>query len=125
MGKIKGIFGPGLMHTHTHIPYTYTHAHTHACMQVRNSCKTLIGDAWSNAPQLRSCILLAHDSLSSLVYPMITHTSLVAGNLPIKTLVARQQPTTFYESEADSHLFSNVQVCIACHAPIAQTTLHV
>ena len=34
-------------------------------------------------------ILLAHDSLSSLAYPMITHTSLVAGNLPIKTLVAR------------------------------------
>ena len=38
-------------------------------------------------------ILLAHDPLLSLVYPMITHTSLVAGNLPIKILVARQQPT--------------------------------
>ena len=31
--------------------------------------------------------------LSSLAYPMITHTPLVAGNLPIKTLVARQWPT--------------------------------
>ena len=38
-------------------------------------------------------ILLAHDPLSSLVYPMITHTSLVAGSLPIKPLVARQRPT--------------------------------
>ena len=38
-------------------------------------------------------ILLAHDPLSSLAYSMITHTPLVAGNLPIKTLVARQQPT--------------------------------
>ena len=28
--------------------------------------------------------LLAHDPLSTLVYPTITHTSLVAGNLPLK-----------------------------------------
>ena len=39
-------------------------------------------------------ILLAHDPLSSLAYSMITHTPPVASKLPIKTLVARQQPTT-------------------------------
>lgn len=33
-------------------------------------------------------ILLAHSPLSSLVYPMITHSPPVASNLPIKTLVA-------------------------------------
>jgi hypothetical protein len=37
--------------------------------------------------------LLAHRPLSSLAYPMIIHTPLVAGNLPIKFLVARQWPT--------------------------------
>ena len=37
--------------------------------------------------------MLAHDPLSSLAYPMIMHTPLVASNLPIKTLVAKQQPT--------------------------------
>ena len=37
--------------------------------------------------------MLAHDPLSSLAYLMITHTPLVASNLPIKTLVARQRPT--------------------------------
>ena len=34
--------------------------------------------------------ILAHDPLSLLTYPMITHTPLVACNLPIKTMVARQ-----------------------------------
>ena len=38
-------------------------------------------------------ILLAHDPLSSSTYPRIPH---VASNLPIKTLVARQQPTLSY-----------------------------
>ena len=33
-------------------------------------------------------VSLAHDPLSSLAYNMITHTPLVAVNLPIKTLVA-------------------------------------
>ena len=33
--------------------------------------------------------LLAHCPLLSLAYPMITHTPLIAGSLPIKTLVAR------------------------------------
>ena len=36
-------------------------------------------------------ILLAHDSLSSVDYPTVTHAPPVAGNPPIKTLVARQQ----------------------------------
>ena len=35
--------------------------------------------------------MLAHDPLSSLAYPMITHTNLEAGNLPTKTLVAIQR----------------------------------
>ena len=47
-------------------------------------------DTWSNAT-----VLSAHrPALSSLSYPMITHTPLIAGNLTIKTLVARQPPTT-------------------------------
>ena len=42
-------------------------------------------------------ILLVHDPFSSsLAYPMITHGPPVAHNLPIKTLVARQQPTNMY-----------------------------
>ena len=40
--------------------------------------------------------MLAHNPLSSLAYPMITHIPLVAGNFPIKTLVARQWPTNHY-----------------------------
>ena len=35
-------------------------------------------------------ILFAHDPLSSSGYPMIIYTHPVAGNLPIKALVARQ-----------------------------------
>ena len=47
-----------------------------------------------NAPQLSlATILVAHDPLSSSAYPMITHAHPVAGNLSIKTLVARQCPT--------------------------------
>ena len=38
-------------------------------------------------------VSLAHDPLSSLACPTITHTPLVASNFPIKTLVARQWPT--------------------------------
>ena len=37
--------------------------------------------------------LLAHDPLPSSTYPMIIHTHHVAGNLPKKTLVAKQWPT--------------------------------
>ena len=38
-------------------------------------------------------VLFAHDPLSSSAYPMITNTYQVTGNLPIKTLVARQLQT--------------------------------
>ena len=38
-------------------------------------------------------ILLVHDPLLSSTYPMIIHTHHVAGNLPKKTLVAKQRPT--------------------------------
>ena len=48
-------------------------------------------------------ILLAHDPLSSLAYPMITHTPLVAGNFLIKTSVARQRPT----NNTHTHNFSD------------------
>ena len=41
-------------------------------------------------------ILLVVDSLSSQDYLMMTHCLHVAGNLPIKTLVARQLPTIIY-----------------------------
>ena len=42
-------------------------------------------------------ILLVPDPLSSSAYPMITYTPPVeANNLPIKTLVAGQQPTNVY-----------------------------
>ena len=41
-------------------------------------------------------VLLAHDPLSSLAYPMITHASLVASNLPIKTLVAMAKANNYY-----------------------------
>ena len=39
-------------------------------------------------------ILLVVDHLSSWVYLMMTHPLRVAGNLPIKTLVARRLPTS-------------------------------
>ena len=51
--------------------------------------------------------LLAHDPLSSLAYPMLTHTPPLAGYLLIKTLVARQQPTNICTSLvvcADVHI---------------------
>ena len=40
-------------------------------------------------------VLLAHDPLSSLAYPMISHTPLVASNLSIKTLVAMAMANKF------------------------------
>ena len=48
--------------------------------------------------------LLAHDPLSSLAYSMSTHTPPVAGNLPIKTLVARQWPTNYSVAGLDGSL---------------------
>ena len=55
---------------------------------VGNSCKTLIG-----MHKVRGQIhpsLLAHDLLSPLAYPMITHTPLVAGNFIIKLSNSQQ-----------------------------------
>ena len=37
--------------------------------------------------------LFAHDPLSPLAYLMVTFAHFVAGNLPIKTLIARQWQT--------------------------------
>ena len=53
-------------------------------------------------------VLLVHDPLSSLAYPMITHTPLVASNLPIKTLVAIAMTNKFIYSIPRN-------VYIACH----------
>ena len=48
-------------------------------------------------PQLRSCnCLIGPRPLSSLAYNAITHTPLVAGNLPIKTLVAMAVANKLY-----------------------------
>ena len=48
--------------------------------------------------------LLAHDPLSSLTFPMITHILLVASNLPIAKLVVRQWPTNDFMTAAVIHL---------------------
>ena len=55
-------------------------------------------DAWSNTPQLRSCnYFVGPWPLSSLAYPMITHTPLVAGNLQVTmaTLLHKHTPVLF------------------------------
>ena len=97
----------------------YAHMHAH-CTCTCNSYLTLIGgardllDAWSNAPQLlRSCnyALLAHDPLSSLAYPMITHTPLVASNFPIKQLLGDGQQNQIQSKHVGCHahpIFSRV-----------------
>ena len=58
------------------------------CMVAKSFVRGACRNAWSNAPWLRSFAigLLAHDPSSSLAYPKISHTPLVAGNLPTKTL---------------------------------------
>ena len=55
----------------------------------------------SHAPQLRSCDYFV--GFSSLTYPMINHTPLVASNLPVKSLVARRWPTMNYTIIAYSY----------------------
>ena len=66
----------------------------------------------SQVPQFTACtcILMAHGSLSSLAYPMITHTlPLVVSNLLIhvhvhvKTWAAKQMPILFYSKRYDLH----------------------
>ena len=62
---------------------------------VSYSCKTLIGVHKMHdriyTPQVRSCMQLVSWPMTPLimVYPMITNTSLVSSNLPVKTSVAR------------------------------------
>ena len=47
------------------------------------------------------CWPMGHDPLPSLGYLMITYTHPAAGDLPIKTLVAKQQPTNNVVSATD------------------------
>ena len=87
-------------HTRTH---TYIHTYIHkysdflvwviyvrlASARPDYSYNTLIGMhemlGWMHSNCSLVAVLLAHDPLSSSAYNMITHTPLVAGNLPIKT----------------------------------------
>ena len=63
-------------------------------------------------------VLLVHDPFSSLAYPMITHTPPVAGNLPIKALVAvamaNKQSYSIVQEFAESTYISPyfVHVCM-------------
>ena len=63
------------------------------------TCKTLIGvhvhkiQGWLYPKKGLATVLLAHDPLSSSAYPMITHTTLIASNLPVQILVVRRWPT--------------------------------
>ena len=72
----------------------------YVCMYVCNSYLTVIGVHEVHGRMHRNnyqiTILLVVDPLSSSAYPMMTHPSPVPGNLPIKTLVARQLPTSMY-----------------------------
>ena len=114
---------PGKKHIHIHMyTHTHTHTHTHTC----NSSKTLIGvrvhemHNISNAPQLKSCnYFLAHDPLSSLAYPMITNAPLVAGSLPIKALIARQQLTNTH-----THIHTHTTCTHACMHKHTHTHTH-
>lgn len=76
--------------------YLYSLLHMFTWYLVCNSSKTWLGawDAWLNASQLLS--LLAHDSLSLLACLVITYAHLAAGNLLIRTLAAKQWPTSTY-----------------------------
>ena len=62
--------------------------------------------------------MLTYDPLSSLAYPMITHALLVAGNLPIKTLVAGQRPTNMYAdicTQCHAHVYTHTHTCTHSH----------
>ena len=72
----------------------------YACIQYVIVARTLIGVHELHGQMYPiygiATILLAHNPLSSLACPMITHTPPVASNLRIKTLVTRQWPTSIY-----------------------------
>ena len=57
----------------------------------QNSCKNLILGAFDHAPRAPQLQLL-HNECAMHVCVVMVH---VVGNLPIKTLVARQQPTNY------------------------------
>ena len=60
---------------------------------------------------LHITILLVVDPLSSSAYPMMTHPSPVPSNLPIKTLVARQLPTSMYIT-CELHVCNKIVVSV-------------
>ena len=70
---------------------THTHTHTHA----------------SHAPQLRSYNYFVCSWPST--YPMIIHTHPVAGNLPIKTVVARGLQITYTHSHMHTRTHTHTQ----------------
>ena len=96
------------MHTHiyTSAACIYAKAHTYAYKQhcthaqIANSYLPVIGvhemhgRMHSNYWQIT--ILLVVDLCSSLAYFMMIQSFPIAGKLPIKTLVAKQPPTNFF-----------------------------
>ena len=93
------------------ITTTFIQSHTHIYTQSTN---TLIGvhemHGRMHPNQRLATNLLVNDLLSSLGYPMITHVPLVACNLPIKTLVARQLPTnTHTQTQAHTYMYTYIQ----------------
>ena len=76
---------------------THTHTHTH------NSYLPVIGVYEMHANYWQIIILLVVDLCSSLAYFMMTQPLPIAGKLPIKTLVAKQLPTTNKLSYAVIH----------------------
>ena len=95
------------------LPPTTSHL-VHACKHLYNSYLTVIGvhemHGRMHPNYCQITILLVVDPLSSSVYPMMTHSSPVPGNLPIKTLVTRQLPTNTYTCTR-SHL--TIWLCYA------------
>ena len=59
---------------------------------------------------LNKVLQLFYDPLSLLAYPMITHTPPVAGNLHIRTIVARQWPTIIAMHKIIVNTFNFIQV---------------
>ena len=87
---IKALVSKPYPHQSKTIPISKGYTHTYYKLHDINWS---VCDARSNGPQLMSCnYFVGPWPLSSSAYPMITYIHPVAGNLPIKTLVARQLP---------------------------------
>ena len=73
--------------------YMYMHMYLNMYMYMHVNMNTRV---YRIIQDIHVTILLAHDPLSSLAYPMITHRPPIAGNSPtcIKNFLARQQPTS-------------------------------